>query len=120
MTQVFASTELVIGLHARKIVCALDMFDWEESGAKGKRDINISSILSNHVGNSLKTWMPKGSGNNFYLMMNALGTIIGDNKQGNQAAVKTMVESSFPSKDKQHVLDLMKSIRRFYQKKYNH
>ena len=27
MQQVFGSTELVIGLHTRKLVCALDMFD---------------------------------------------------------------------------------------------
>ena len=44
LQQVFGSTELVVGLHARKLVCALDMFDWEESGATKKQDVKMVKV----------------------------------------------------------------------------
>ena len=41
LQQVFGSTELVVGLHACKLVCALDLVDWEESGASLKQDVKM-------------------------------------------------------------------------------
>ena len=44
LQQVFGETELVVGLHARKVVCALDLVDWEESGATLKQNIKMVNM----------------------------------------------------------------------------
>ena len=114
MAQVFASTELVIGLHTRKIVCALDLYDWEESGTTSKSDVKMTSIPTAHVRKSLKTWMPKGIGRDLNHVMDSLGAIIGEKQQGEWGKVKSTINNSFPSKEKQNVLDMVLSISQFY------
>ena len=37
MQQVYGSTDIVIGLHTRKVVVALDLIDWEDLSAERKR-----------------------------------------------------------------------------------
>ncbi|CAB9526310.1 unknown protein [Seminavis robusta] len=75
MSHVFGSTELVVGLHARKILVALDMYDWEESGTTQKADVKMANIPASMVKKSLKTWLPKGESHDFFDMMDTLGSL---------------------------------------------
>jgi len=44
LNQVFGETELVIGLNARKLMVALDLFDWEESGTEERVDVKMALV----------------------------------------------------------------------------
>ena len=75
MQDVFGATDIVVGTHGRKIVTALDMFDWEEYADK-KVDIKMAKIPPHAVKKSLKMWIPKGEAGNFHGIMNSLGSIL--------------------------------------------
>ena len=66
----------------RKLVCALYLFDWEESGAKAKDELKMSKIPGIHVRKSLSVWIPLGQGRAFQDAMEALGEALGSIKQG--------------------------------------
>jgi hypothetical protein len=114
MTQVFGSTEFFVGLHARKILIALDMYDWEESGATCKEDVKMSTISAAHVKKSLRTWMPKGTGKDFHDMMESVGTIISAKRQGEWGKIKTVINTCYPYTEKKCVLEMVESISQFY------
>jgi endonuclease III len=113
MTQVFGSTDFSVGLHARKILIALDMFDWEDS-ADRKQDVKMSNIYTLHVKKSLKTWMPKGTGKDFHDMMESVGSIICARRQGEWGKIKAVINAHFPYTEKTCVLDMVESISQFY------
>ena len=114
MQQVFGSTELVIGLHTRKLVCALDMFDWEESGVSCKKDVKLVKIPAGHVTRSLTTWIPKGDGRTFQETMEGLGAAIGGNQIGFWGTLKSVINKHFSQKDKKELLEMATSIVQFY------
>ena len=44
LQQVFGQMDLFVGLHARKVVCAFDLVDWEESGTTFKQNIKMVNM----------------------------------------------------------------------------
>jgi len=114
MQQVFGSTELVVGLHARKIVTALDMFDWEETGVTKKGDVKMVKITAERVKKSLKQWMPKGEGRSFHDVMDSLGALIGSDDRGTWGKVKKTISLHFSPKDKKDLDEILLTITQFY------
>ena len=80
MQDVFGLSELVVSIHARKIVIALDMIDWEETGATLKSLLKTQAISVYRVKESLSTWLPKGEALHFHDVMESLGTVAWDRR----------------------------------------
>ena len=114
MQHVFGSTEVIIGLHTRKIVCAIDIHDWEESGAEKKSDIKMAKISAGHVKASLSTWFPKGDGRRFQDSMEQLGEAISISRIGMWGRITAAVNRHFPSKEKKELLALLNKITQLY------
>jgi len=114
MSHVFGSTELVIGLHARKIVCALDMYDWEDSSAERKQDVKMVNVSAKDVKASLKTWIPKGYGRDFHDLMDSIGTLIAANTVGTWGKIMTVINQHIAQKDKAAAEEMMAKISQFY------
>ena len=112
--QVFGSTEVVIGHNTRKLVCALDLYDWEEHGAKHKQDIKISKIPANYVQRSIATWVAKGEGIAFQETMELLAEVIGSNRVGFWGQLKNVVNKHFSPMDKKKLLDMALNVIQFY------
>jgi endonuclease III len=110
MTQAFHSTELQVGLHARKILAALDMIDWEEYGATVKTDIRMTTIVAAHVQKSLQTWIPKGTGKEFHHVMESLGSYLESCRWG---LLTKVINAHFPKKEKATILVMVETISQF-------
>ena len=113
MQDVFASTELVVGRHARKIVVALDLHDWEES-AKNKQDFKMTKLGPERARKSLLKWLPKGEKRNFQETMDALGDTFGEGEVGTWGKFKDTLNRHFNTKDKRALTEMVESIVRFY------
>jgi endonuclease III len=113
MSHVFGSTEMAIGLHARKIVCALDLFDWEDSGAT-KQDLKMAKVTASQVKRSLCTWVPKGEGRTFLVTLEALGENIGRNEIGFWGKMTKVINERFSPKDKKLLHDMLTKIAQFH------
>ena len=114
MHGVFGSTDIFIGLHARKIVTALDFFDWEESGTSVKSEVKMQSITGKHVKESLKTWMPKGEARFFPELMESLGMLLGADTCGTYGKVKKVINQRFSPADKKTLVIMVDCIIQFY------
>ena len=114
MQQVFGSTQIVLGIHARKVVCALDMIDWEDTGATTKTEIKMAKIRPVQVEKSLKTWLPHGDGLEFQKTVQGLGKAIGIPKMGSWGRIKAMINKRYSTKDKKIVIKLAEDIACFY------
>lgn len=114
LQQVFGSTELVIGLRARKICTALDMFDWEETGISQKTDLKMVKISAASIKRSLKTWMPKGTGSEFHDVIDTLGSFMAADRRGDWGKCCKHMSHHFSSKDKAILEDMYLSIMRFH------
>lgn len=114
MQHVFASTDIVIGLHTRKMVCALDLFDWEGTGAKQKCDVKMKQVTDAQVKKSISTWLPKGQGMGFQETMESLGARIGGNKKGFRGQLQAVANKRMATKDKQAVMKMADDIACFY------
>lgn len=114
MQQVFGSTELIIRLNHIVVVCALDLFDWEQLGVELKTEIDVKSISAEHVLSSAATWLPRGKGIKFQQALEALGAIIGQNKKGFWGKLQAVITKYFKGKDKAKVEGLVNDILRFY------
>ena len=112
--RVFGSTELVIGLHCRKVVCALDMFDWEESGANKKDSIKMARVPAGPVRSSLQAWLPKGQWQPFQEALDSLGRVVGANEVGFWGKLKTVVNKHYSPADKKKLMAMAESILQFY------
>ncbi|MGL5936743.1 MAG: hypothetical protein ACRCZI_14105, partial [Cetobacterium sp.] len=113
-THVYGIPELVVGLHAKKILTALDMFDWEESGASMKADVKMKDIPASHFEKSLLTWLPQGHKSTFHELMESLGSVLSDTKCGAWGKMKNSVDRAFKGKEKQTLLSFIEQIRDFY------
>ena len=83
MQQVFGSTEIIIGYDTCKVMCAVDLIDWEcLEGVEVRSDIKITDLKAAHVKRSLQTWLPRGQGIEFQHAMEALGDVIGPKQKG--------------------------------------
>jgi len=110
VNHVFGSSELVVGLNTRKLMVALDLFDWEESGAEQRVEVKMVKVPPNYIKASLNTWLPKGEKGNFQQLMEPLATAIGENKVGFWGSLKRTLTNSFAPKDKDLLLKLAEKI----------
>ncbi|CAB9522413.1 hypothetical protein SEMRO_1299_G260710.1 [Seminavis robusta] len=113
MSHVFGSTELVVGLHARKILVALDMYDWEESGMTQKADVKMANIPASMVKKSLKTWLPKGESHDFFDMMDTLGSLF-PTKAGVWGKITKPINAHFSPKEKEMAIGMVTTISQSY------
>lgn len=113
MQDVFCSTDVVVGLHGRKIVTALDMFDWEEI-AKEKVDIKMAKINPSAVKKSLKTWIPRGEAGDFHGIMESLGVVLARDAKGDWGRVKSCITKHFAPKEKKDLTGWVEAIVQFY------
>lgn len=114
MSHVFGSTDIVIGLHARKILTALDMYDWEESGVKKKTDVKMVNIPTSLVKKSLKTWLPKGDSRDFYDLMDSIGSLLQHPQPGDWGKLTKPINRVFAPKEKQALFEMVENITQFY------
>ena len=114
MQQVFASTELVVGLHARKILVAVDLYDWEETGVAQKRDVKMAKVSADHIKKSLKVWLPQHYYAGFHDLMETIGETIGSNQVGMWGRVKGVINNHINTKDKDQLIADLTHITQFY------
>lgn len=111
---IFGSTELAVGLHTRKLVVALDMFDWEETGVEHKTDVKMASVPAERVKKSLTTWMPFGERRASQEMLESVGNVIGSDRIGFYGKLKACIGKHFNPTDKKELLEMTDSIVQFY------
>ena len=114
MQHVFGSRELVVDIHARKILTALDMVDWEEPGFTAKSDIKMVKLNGMKVKRSLLTWLPKGEAASFHDTMHSLGALLSSKTHGEWGKVKAAISRHFVPKEKEALFKMIESIRQFY------
>jgi hypothetical protein len=113
MQQVYASSELVISLHTRKILVALDMMDWEEFGAKMKSEVLMGKVSPEKVRKGLRTWLPKGEGVHFHDTMDSIGSLISARSKGDWGKIEKVIASHFSTKDKDALTNMTNAIHQF-------
>ena len=114
MQNVFGDTDLIVGLHTRKLVVALDMYDWEESGVKEKEEVKMAKIPVEHVKKSLLVWIPRGERRSLQDALESLGAAIGRNQSGFWGIYSKIAGSHFSTKEKKQLIDMAESICQFY------
>jgi endonuclease III len=113
LTQVFGATELIVGLHARKILIALDMVDWEFTGEE-KTKLKLSKLPAEKVKRSLFTWLPKGEASTFHDTMNSIGNLLCARTQGDWGRITKAINSHFSPKEKDVLMNMAETICQFY------
>lgn len=113
MQGVFGCTELVISLDIRKVVCALDLIDWEEGGATKKDEIKMIKIPGGHVQKSLCVWMPAGHRRTYQDVMDAMGDALGSCRVGFWGSLTRIINRHFSPKDEKLLEDMTTSIVQF-------
>ena len=114
LNQVFGETELVIGLNARKLMVALDLFDWEESGAEERVDVKMALVPPNYVKSSLLTWIPQGEMRHFQELMEPLATAIGDHRSGFWGSLMKSLKKHFAPKEKDLLQKMAEKVSQFH------
>lgn len=114
MCNAFASTELVVSLHARKILTALDMVDWEEAGVEKKSDVKMTKLPVEKVKRSLHTWIPRGEKARFHDTMDGVGSVLSARCQGDWGKIKVAIQTHACAKDKDAMLKMTERICQFY------
>ena len=114
MQHVFGSSDILVTLHARKILTALDMLDWEEV-SELKSGVKMADLPHNRVKKSLKTWLPKGAGLSFQDTVESLGAFIESKEVGNWGTLRTIISMNFTPKDKKVLDDMVFVINQFYE-----
>jgi len=117
LLEAFASPELFVSMHMRKIVIALDMVDWEEHGAKKKSKVEMKTFPPELVKKSLRMWLQKGEGVKLHQLMVQLGTLLGQDKRGTWGKVKGCIDQSFALHEKEELFKMCNSITTFYKAK---
>ena len=114
MQNVFGSPELTVGLHARKILTALDILDWEEADVEDKTKVKMVKFPAEKVKRSLKTWLPNANQVGFHDMMESIGTFLASKSLGDWGKITGIVSNKFSTKDKDTVLEMLENICQFY------
>ena len=114
MVHVFGSTEIIVSLHARKIVTALDLFDWEETGAKSKMECKMVNVQAERVKRSTAVWIPKGDAVLFNDVMDSLGNLLGPDARGTWGKIDEVIKKHFAYNDKKDLEEWALEIIRFY------
>jgi endonuclease III len=114
LANVFGIPQLIVGLHARKILVALDMVDWEETGTTQKADVKMINVTACNVKKSLQTWLPPGEKVVFHDLMESLGDIISNKSTGVWGTVTNAINGSFNARDKKALMGMVETISQFY------
>jgi endonuclease III len=114
MQQVYGSSELVVSLHARKILVALDMVDWEEAGTNNKSDVKMVKLTPEKVAKSLRTWLPKGESVNFHSIMDSIGNLLSARSIGQWGMITDAISRHFSTKDKEALVSMTNTISQFF------
>ena len=114
MQHVFGSDNLVVSIHFRKVMCALDMFDWEETGVSKKDNVKMAKVQAKHISNSLQTWLPRGAGRQLQDSVDSLGRALGANKVGFWGQLTSVVNKHYSPKDKKILMGMLEDISLFY------
>lgn len=114
MQNVYGSTELVITLTFRKVMVALDMFDWEEYGAKTKDEVKMVDITADRVRASLLRWMPIGEKLAYQEAVEIVGNLLSKNTQGMWGLYTKILTQHFSSSEKKELVKMSESIMQFY------
>ena len=113
MQQVFGSTELVVGLDTRKLFVAVDMVDWEETGAEDKTAVKMAKVSAAMVKNSLIKWLPKGDLEKFQNTIEPLAAALGANEGCFWGKLNATLNTHFSVKDKKQLLNMANSVHQF-------
>lgn len=119
LVDTFGSTSPAIYLETKKLVCALDLFDWEEpqyweAGAVvAKSVLKMDKIKDTHVRRSLETWVPAGDLTAFITTANALGSILPSSK-GAWGTLMNALATGFSTKEREQAKDIMVAANRFF------
>jgi len=114
LNHVFGETDLVIGLNTRKLMVALDLFDWEESGAEERVDVKMAKVPHNYVRASLLTWIPQGETRHFQELMEQLSSAIGDCKSGFWGSLIKSLKKHFAPKEKDLLQKMAEKVSQFH------
>lgn len=114
MNHVFGESELLIGLNTRKLMVALDLYDWEDSGAEERVEVKMVKIPANYVKASLLTWLPTGEKRNFQELMEPLAAALGEHKTGFWGGLQRALKRHFAPKDKDELQTMADKIHQFY------
>lgn len=114
LNHVFGETDLVIGLNARKLMVALDLYDWEDSGAEERVEVKMVKVPSNYVKASLLTWLPAGEKRHFQELMEPLATAIGDYRNGFWGSLMRTLRRNFSPKDKDSLENMAEKVHQFH------
>jgi len=82
MQHVFGCTDLHFGVAFRKLVVAIDLFDWEEGGVAEKENVKMAKIPLANVKKSVLAWLPNGQRLVVQDTLEALAIAIGRNRSG--------------------------------------
>ena len=113
LQRVFGCTGLHCGLNLRKLVCAVDLYDWEAAGVLSKLDLKMTKVPAAHVQKSMLTWVPQGERLAMQDLLEELAFAIGSRKQGFWGQCERMAKRHTP-KDKKILMDAATDIARFY------
>lgn len=114
MQQAYASSELVVSLHTRKVLVALDMVDWEEAGTDQKSEVKMAKLTTDKIRKSLRTWLPKGESVNFHDTMDSIGNLLASRNIGDWGRINSAIASHFSTKDKDTLVGMVQAISQFY------
>lgn len=112
MQHIFGVTDLVVGLPIRKLVVAVDLHDWEETGAKCKDDVKMTSITADRVKKSLLTWLPRGDRREIQDSLDTLCVVVANNHVGMWGRLKKVMKH-FPKKEREELGDMINNIYNF-------
>ena len=113
LQRVFGCTGLHCGLNLRKLVCAIDLYDWEAAGVLSKLDLKMTKVPAAHVQKSVLTWVPQGERLAMQDLLEELAFAIGSRKQGFWGQYERMAKRHTP-KDKKILMDAATDIVHFY------
>jgi endonuclease III len=113
MQHAYASSELVLSLHTRKVIVALDLVDWEEFGAEVKTEVKLGKVTADKVKRSLRTWLPKGEGVHFHDTLDSIGSLISARTPGDWGKIERAISLHFSAKDKTELTRMTNSIHQF-------
>jgi endonuclease III len=114
MQQVYASSELVVSLHTRKILVALDMVDWEEVGVENKSEVKMSKVTAEKVRRSVRTWLPKGEAAKFHDTLDSIGNLVASKNLGDWGKIQHVISIDFSLKARETLVGMTQAIFQFY------
>jgi hypothetical protein len=115
MRDVYGSSEIFASLSVRKVVVALDMVDWEDSGATTKLSVKMTDFKANKVKASLNTWLKRGERMAFLKAADSLGRALAEISRENLfwGPFRRTLNKHFNAKEKKSLEDIVNKLNQF-------